>query len=261
MLLKNEIRKILQNNFKRNEVIMIHSSLKAIGLIENNAEGLISELIDYFNEGLVIFPTHTWATIKNDDQIFDINNTPSCVGTLTNIALKTKGFVRSFHPTHSICAYGKLAKWYADHDLNATTPVGPNNCFGILKELKAKIVFLGAPLSKNTFIHSIEEEFNVENRFTEHIYHFISKNNNQTKDYYMPRHFSTLSAHISEHYEKLLPIFLEKQIGYEFKMGNAKCYSIDAKKSYDLVCEILKKDIHAFDDFKDITHLVYNKMS
>lgn len=256
MLLRKEIQEILKNNFNNDDVIMIHSSLKSIGEIEDRAEGLISELINYFTEGLVIFPTHSWATMKEDNQIFDAKKTPSCVGALTNVALNTPGFFRSMHPTHSVCAYGKNAKWYVDHDNDATTPVGENNCFGILKELNAKILFLGAPLSKNTFIHSIEEEYDVEDRFTEHIYHFISTNDDEVIDYYMPKHYSTLSAHISEHYEKLLPIFLDKGIGAEFKLGNATCYNIDAKKSYELVCSILDKDIHAFDDFKDITHLV-----
>lgn len=257
MLLKSEIKEILKKiGIKPTDTILIHSGLKSIGEIEGNAEGLLEALMEYLSEGLLIFPTHSWATMKQDEMVFDATTTESCVGALTNIARKTKGFVRSLHPTHSVCAYGKKAQEYVDHDLIATTPVGPNNCFGILKDYNAKILFIGAPLSKNTFIHSIEEEFDVEDRFTSHIYHFISKNNNTSVDYYMPKHYSTLSAHISEHYEKLLPIFLRKEIGKEFKFGNATSYMIDAKKSHELVCNILKQDIHAFDNFKNIDHLV-----
>lgn len=257
MLLKNDIKEIFKNiGLKQTDTVLIHSSLKAIGPMEGNAQGMLKEFMEYFKNGLLIFPTHTWATMKEDNMIFDVDSTESCVGALTNIARKTKGFIRSLHPTHSVCAYGKKALEYTNYDLNATTPVGPKNCFGILKDYNAKILFLGAPLSKNTFIHSIEEEFDVKDRFTSHIYHFISKGNNTYIDYYMPKHYSTLSAHISEHYEKLLPIFLDKKIAKEFQFGNAISYIVDAKKSYDLVCEILKKDIHAFDNFKDITSLV-----
>jgi len=257
MLLKKEIKEILASlKLKANDTLLIHSSLKSIGQIEDNAEGLLEALMDYLSDGLLIFPTHTWDVMKQDDMVFDVNETPSCVGALTNIARKTKGFIRSMHPTHSVCAYGKNAKWYVDHDLNATTPVGINNCFGILKDLNAKIMFIGAPLSKNTFIHSIEEEFDVAERFTNHIYHFISKDNDKYVEFNMPKHYSKYNPHLSEHYEKLLPIFLQKKIAMEFMLGNAKSYLIDAKKSYELVCDILNKDIHAFDSFKDITHLV-----
>lgn len=257
MLLKNEIKETLKKiGIKSTDTVLIHSSLKSIGEIENRVEGLIEALCDYLNDGLLIFPTHSWATMKADEMVFDADETESCVGALTNVARKTKGFIRSLHPTHSVCAFGKKAQEYVDYDLNATTPVGPNNCFGKLKDYNAKILFIGAPLSKNTFIHSIEEEFDVADRFTSHVYHFISKDKNNTVDYYMPKHYSTLSAHISEHYEKLLPIFLKKNIGKEFMFGNAISYVIDAKMSYDLVCDILNQDIHAFDDFKNIDHLI-----
>lgn len=257
MLLKKEIKEILSNlGIKPTDTVLIHSGLKSIGEIEGNAEGLLDALMEYLSEGLLIFPTHSWATMKEDGMIFNADTTESCVGALTNIARKTKGFIRSLHPTHSVCAYGKKAQEYVNHDLNSTTPVSPNGCFGVLKDYNAKILFIGAPLSKNTFIHSIEEEFDVNDRFTSHIYHFISKNNDKTVDYYMPKHYSTLSAHISEHYEKLLPIFLRKNIGQKFMLGNAVSYMIDAKKSHELVCDILKQDIHAFDDFKNIDHLV-----
>ena len=249
-------REAKKAGIKNDEKLMIHSSLRSVGKICGGAETLINAFINVMSDGLLIFPTHTWDKIKADDMVFDVNNSDSCVGMLTNIARNTEGFVRSFHPTHSVCAYGKNAKWYVDHDLNATSPVGINNCFGILKDINAKILFLGAPLSKNTFIHSIEEEFNVEERFTDHIYHFISTDGEKFVDYFMPKHFSKYNPHLSEHYEKLLPIFIHKNIAKQFIFGNATSYIVDAKKSYELVKEILTKDIHAFDSFKDISHLV-----
>lgn len=256
MLLQKDIPHILKSAGLRSEdTILIHSGLKAIGKIEENAEGLLSELMRYFSDGLLIFPTHTWATMQNDGDIFDTEQSPSCVGTLTEIARKTPGFIRSFHPTHSVCAYGGKAQWYVDHDLTATTPVGPSNCFGILKDMNAKILFLGAPLSKNTFIHSIEEEFNVADRFTAHTYHFISQGQGIRREYHMPKHYSTLSPHISEHYEKLLPLLLKHNIAKDFPFGETIAYLVDAKGCHSLVSKILTKDIHAFDSFKNISAL------
>lgn len=256
MLYKKDILSLLrQCGIQPTDTVLIHSGLRAIGPMEGNAEGLLEVLTDYLSEGLLIFPTHTWAFITQDYAVFDADKTPSCVGTLSNIARKTPGFLRSMHPTHSVCACGTRAKWYVDHDLTASTPVGVKNCFGILADLDAKILFLGAPLSKNTFIHSIEEEMNVPDRFTPHIYHFLSQSKTQSLEYTMPRHYSTLSAHISEHYEKLLPIFLKKKIAKEFLFGNAISYMVYAKTCHTLVRDILTKDLHAFDSFKDISHL------
>lgn len=238
-----------KTGLKNNDKLMIHSSLKSFGNIEGN--DILLALKEYFNQGLVIFPTHTWAYIKEDNQIFDVNNTPSCVGMLTNLALKDKDFKRSLHPTHSVCAYGKNKEKYLLLDNNQNTPVSPTGCFGSLAKMNAKIVFLGAPLSKNTFIHSIEEVFNVPDRFTDKIYHFISKDNDLFYDYYMPRHFSTKRDHLSENYTKLLPHLIKHNIAYIDYIGNSKSVIIDAKECYLYVSYLLKNNLHIFDDDKE----------
>lgn len=237
------------------DVLMIHSSLRSVGKIVGGAENLVKAFKDSLTNGLLIFPTHTWASIQKDDMIFDVNESVSCVGALTNVARCMEGFKRSMHPTHSVCAYGKGRDEYLSLDMNAKTPCSPNGCFGSLKEMNAKILFLGAPLSKNTFIHSIEEEMDVPDRFTSHIYHFRSKDNENIKDFYMPRHYSTKSAHISDHYEKLLPIMLGHNIAKKVYIGNSISYLVDAKKCHSMVKEMLSNDIHAFDDFESVEHL------
>ena len=252
MITKNDILNILiDNNFKTNDTILIHSSLKSIGEIDGGAETLIDALKEYFYDGLIIFPTHTWSFMNSDDQTLDLVDANSCVGALTNIAL-TKGFKRSFHPTHSVCAYGKLSEDYLSHDDNAKTPVSPSGCFGILHELNAKILFIGAPLSKNTFIHSIEERFNVPDRFTNKIYHFYSTDGTITKEFYMPKHYSSLNPHISNNYLKLENPLHTLGISANFKLGDAKCIVIDSKKCFKFVSYILENNLHIFDDDKEI---------
>lgn len=238
------------NGFKSTDNLMLHSSLKSFGNIIG--QDIIDAFIEYINEGLVMLPTHTWSFMKNDEQVLDLNEANSCVGALTNIALKTPGFKRSFHPTHSICAYGKDKEKYLALDLNSKTPVDPNGCFGSLWKIGTKILFLGAPLSKITFVHSIEEEMNVNDRFTEHIYHFFSRDNDKTVEYYMPKHYSTKAEHLSEHYAKLLPEMLKKGIAQQMYIGNSKTYCIDACKCREYVLYLLNKDIHIFDDYRKI---------
>lgn len=247
---KDDILFDLENSgLQASDKLMIHSSLKSFGDIEG--KDIIEAFKEYISDGLIIFPTHTWKYIQNDNDVFDVENTPSCVGMLTNIALKTEGFKRSLHPTHSVCAYGAKSEEYLNYDLNSNTPVSPNGCFGVLNKLEAQILFMGAPLSKNTFIHSIEEEMGVHDRFTEHIYHFITKNKEEKYDYYMPRHYSSLSEHISDNYEKLLPHFLVHGIARKIYIGNSKTYVVDAKKCYNYVKSLITNNRHIFDDNLD----------
>ena len=252
MLTKDKIFETLKSlNLKNSDTILIHSSLKSIAQIEGNAEGLIEALKEYFNQGLIILPMHTWASIKNDYDTLDLKAQNSCVGELPNIAYKM-GFIRSIHPTHSVVAYGKGAINYISHDLNSKTPVSYRGCFGVLGKMNAKILFLGCPLSKNTFVHSIEEKYNVPDRFTDHIYTFYVKDNDNVYTYHMPRHYSKYNAHLSEHYLKLEKPMINLGIASQFIFGNAKSIIVDAKLCEDYVSSLLEKNIHIFDDRKEI---------
>ncbi|MDE6047054.1 MAG: AAC(3) family N-acetyltransferase, partial [Anaeroplasmataceae bacterium] len=238
-----------QNGFKKTDAVLLHSSLKSFGAIEG--KDIIEAFKEFFSSGLVIFPTHTWSTITKNEDVFDVKKTPSCVGALTNLALKDPDFKRSVHPTHSVCAYGKNQEAYLKLDLNQSTPVSPTGCFGSLWKMNAKILFLGVPLSKNTMIHSIEEEMQVPDRFTEEIYHFTSIGYDTTYSYFMPRHYSTKREHLSENYAKLLPHLLEYKIAEEIYIGNSKTILVSAKLCYDYVKYILSKNIHLFDNDKE----------
>jgi aminoglycoside 3-N-acetyltransferase len=252
MLTKAQIFKTFKDlGLKNNDNIMIHSSLKEIGEIEGRAEGLIEALKEYFNEGLIMLPSHTWSFMNKDNDILDLNEENSCVGILPNIALRL-GFLRSHHPTHSIVCFGKYAKEYIKNDDYTSTPVSPEGCFGRLKEINAKILFLGAKLSKNTFIHSIEEKYNVADRFTKKKYHLYSKDNDKLYEYNIYKHYSTLNPHISENYLKLEKPLINLGIAKTFKFGNANSIIIDATLCAKYVSKLLEKNIHIFDDNKEI---------
>ncbi|MCR5786764.1 MAG: AAC(3) family N-acetyltransferase [Acholeplasmatales bacterium] len=252
MLNKELIFKTLKDlNLKNTDTIMIHSSLHSIGKIENNAEGLIEALKEYFSNGLIIFPMHTWSFMNSDNQTLDLTIENSCVGMLPNIAFR-HGFIRSKHPTHSVVAYGKKAFEYIKYDDTANTPASPSGCFGRLGKMNAKILFLGCPLSKNTFIHSIEEQFNVADRLTDHIYKFYTKDNNGIYEYNVHKHYSKYNAHLSEHYLKLEKPMIEKGIASYFMFGNAKSIIVDAKKCEEYVKELLINNIHEFDNALEV---------
>lgn len=43
------------------DTVLIHSSLKAVGPVEEKEKACCRQLSDYFSpEGLLLFPTHTW---------------------------------------------------------------------------------------------------------------------------------------------------------------------------------------------------------
>ena len=86
MYTKEDLKKQLQDmGLTGEETILIHSSMKSIGAVEGGADTVLDAWMEYFAEGLLLLPTHTWANVNADHPVYDYRSTPSCVGLLTNL--------------------------------------------------------------------------------------------------------------------------------------------------------------------------------
>lgn len=139
MYTKNDLKNQLKNmGLTGNETILIHSSMKSIGDVQDRVEGVLDVLIDYFKNGLLLFPTHTWKTVNSENPVYNPYETPSCVGILTNLFMKRDDVVRSLHPTHSMAGIGKDAALYLAGEENCNTPCTPGGCYDRLRQRNAK---------------------------------------------------------------------------------------------------------------------------
>ena len=158
---------LYQMGLNGTETILIHSSMKAIGDVEGGAETVLDAWMEYFKEGLLLLPTHTWKTVNESHPVFDSQKEPSCVGILTNLFMKREGVVRSLHPTHSMAGFGKHAAEYLAGEEYHNTPCTPGGCYDRLKDAGGKILLVGVGHERNTYIHSVEEVLNVPNRLSD----------------------------------------------------------------------------------------------
>ena len=129
------IRHIKALGIKPTDTIMVHTSLKSIGVIEpegkTTAEVCIDALRECVSEGLLLIPAHTWATVRNEGQEFDVRTSLPNIGAVPTVAVKLAeaahdagqtDCIRSLHPTHSVVAFGKRAAAYVAGDTFAQTP-------------------------------------------------------------------------------------------------------------------------------------------
>lgn len=241
MYSKNDlISQLKEMGLKSTDNIMIHSSMKSIGDVKDGADTVVDAFMDYFNNGMVMMPTHTWKQMSEDYNIFDPNKEACCVGIIPNIFMHRDNVFRSLHPTHSIAAYGRNANIYIQGDENFTTPCNPQGCFGRLYDIDAKILLIGVTHAKNTYIHSIEESMNIKERFTEFPTTFYVKMpNNNLKKVSMYRHFNAKNAHISETFDKLKDYYYDKNAAKLVHFGDAECILCEARKLYELTAKIL----------------------
>lgn len=239
--------------------IMIHSSCKSIGEVEGRADGILDALMEFFSEGLLMLPTHTWAQMGTDHSVFDPETEPACVGILPNLFRKRPGVIRSLHPTHSIAAYGRgtvhgiCAADFVKGEENCTTPCMPGGCWDRLRTVHAKIILIGVTHARNTFIHAVEEILDVPERLTEQPVEFqIKMPDGSLKPIRMHRHYNRHTAHISEAFDKLMDAYFETGAAVRTTFGDANCILCDANRIFEVTKEVLSHEINCFIDREEI---------
>ena len=225
------------------DTVLIHSSMKAIGAVEGGADTVLDAWMEYFSEGLLLLPTHTWRQMSAEYPVFDPEKEESCVGLLTNLFRKRDGVVRSLHPTHSMAAYGRTAAEYIRGEENCNTPCTPGGCYDRLRTVGGKILLVGVGHERNTFIHSVEEVLNVPNRLTDKpVLFYVVMPDGQRKKVYMRRHYNAMQPHISEDFVKLEQAFYDRGAAKRVPFGEASCILCDAKKVFEVTRDVLAPD-------------------
>lgn len=251
---------------KGDETILIHSSMKAIGAVDGGADTVLDAWMEYFKDGLLLLPTHTWKTVNADNPVYNPQTTPSCVGLLTNMFMKRDGVIRSLHPTHSMAGYGKNAAEYLAGEEYNNTPCTPGGCYDRLKDAGGKVLLVGVGHERNTYIHSVEEVLNVPNRLSdmpmELVIELQEESNNSGKlppynrddgwkkhtdnrlyrKVYVRKHYNAQQPHISEDFVKLNQIFLDRGVVRKVKFGDADSLLCDAKGMFNIVRQVIASD-------------------
>ncbi len=246
------ISDIKRTGIRKDGTLLIHSSMKAIGQVEGGGDTVLDAFIDYMKEGLLLFPTHSWSDKNLRDGIYDPRTEPACVGILPNLFMKRTGAIRSMHPTHSVTAMGNRAQAYVQRDNEVYTPCPRNGCFGGLYDEEAQLLFLGATLKSNTYIHSLEELLNIPDRINPKARKIkLLYQNGEVReiDYYS--HYWT-RGDVSKNYDKLLLPMLHMGIAKEVKIGDALSYVVEVKPMTDWVIGLLKENPSLFDNDEPI---------
>jgi aminoglycoside 3-N-acetyltransferase len=229
------------------DTLLVHSSMKAVGAVEGGADTVLDALAEAVADGLLILPTHSWKTMGEDRLLFDPLTEPSCVGILTNLFLKRPGVVRSLHATHSVAALGRGAAEYVAGEEQVRTPCGRAGCWGKLWDRNAKILFLGCPLSRNTYLHGVEEWNHIEDRLTETMTPFqVRAPHGGIIDAPLYRHHCSVSEDVSANYIKMEPVFLKHGAAKEGRVGDARSVLCDAAAMAELTGGLLKRDPNLF---------------
>lgn len=170
MLTQQDIHAFLQKHgIPTDATVLVHTSMRALGEVENGCDGVIDGFCSYLRDGLFLVPTHTWDNVNEKQPVYDVRRTPPCIGALPTVAAFRKDGVRSLHPTHSIAAFGARAEEYVAGEEKFSSPCPPGGAWSRLYDEDATILLIGVALNRNTYFHAVDEEIPLPDRLRDPI--------------------------------------------------------------------------------------------
>ena len=113
------------------------------------------------SDGTLVMPTFSYSFTKGES--FDICNTPSAVGMVTERFRTRPGVRRTADPIFSFACRGPLAQELCA--IPVTECFGAESVFAAFHRLDTHIICLGCSLSRATFVHYVETTHGVEYRY------------------------------------------------------------------------------------------------
>lgn len=231
------------------DLLTVHTSLKAIGEIDgqgkSGAEVVIDALRTCVSNGILMIPAHTYQNIR-EVPVFDIRRTMPCIGALPCVAVEManravdmgdKTCVRSMQVSHSVVAFGENAYEFVECDRYVRTRTPMAGCYGKLYYEGGKILLLGVDLSRNTYIHAIDEQIDA----TVYGATAVTVTDYDGKSWVQEELLTKGPAAATfVRYKDALDAVGAITYG---KIGDAESMLIDARKCYDVVMETRKNEI------------------
>jgi len=157
------IKNLEHIGIQKGDTLLVHSSLSKIGFLENGPKTLIDALLNVIGEnGNLLMPTspnnvYQLNYIQNTPY-FDVLNSPSKTGAITEYFRTLKGVKRSLHPTEPVSVFGPLANYFTKDHFNQLTPYTKNSPFYKVTEKQGKILYIGVTLAMaGTSLHTLED--------------------------------------------------------------------------------------------------------
>lgn len=134
-----------QSGVKPGHPIIVHSAYSNLYNYKGTPNELIDALLDYLGpEGTLCMPSFP-EDRRNPDRIFDVRNSPSAAGYLTEVFRKRMGVKRSLNKLHPVCAYGKDADVITKSHVNSRICFDELSPFYIIGKLGGYVVNIGMP--------------------------------------------------------------------------------------------------------------------
>ena len=228
---------------RRGDLLFLHTDLLRFGRI---APGMLKSRTALFDaliavlreavgpEGTLLMLTLSVRTLHTGR--FDVDQTPSEAGALTEYYRSLPGVQRTPHPTHSAAGEGARIALFMDPPMH---PFGVGSLFDLLKREHGKLLFLGADFHWSTFNHHIETLLPVKYRKEIPMPMTVVRNGQEKKTtalrFRKPARYWTSFA-------RFRTALMERGILKEAQLGKGTIALAPAKAVFETGTELLRRD-------------------
>ena len=155
----------LENTFKQagilpTDTVFLRISLAVANSFVGEVDGFLNFLKEYFKDGNVVMSSYTFnkspLMYLFENPIFNPNTSIDRLNLVSEMFRRDKEVYRSIHPTHSLIAYGKDAKYIVKDHEKSPFCYHKDSPFAKLYRLNAKEVSIGVYPTSLTY-HYIEQ--------------------------------------------------------------------------------------------------------
>lgn len=146
---------------RRGDVLLVHSSMRAVGPVDGGADAMIDALMQAVgDEGTLLMPAFNY-TRPPPAPHFDPLLTPGATGVLGERFRLRPGTLRSLHPAHSVCAAGpRAAEFLADHPLHGS--FGVDSPIDRAAQAGGWVLLIGVSHTSSSTVHVGESHAGVK---------------------------------------------------------------------------------------------------
>ncbi|MDP1715437.1 MAG: AAC(3) family N-acetyltransferase [Anaerolineales bacterium] len=223
----------------RSDTIVVHTSYKSLGGVEGGADTVIDVMRELVGpSGTVMFPAFNFQS-WTETHYFDVIETPSKMGMITEMARLKPDAKRTPHPIYSFSVLGARADEFSKAD--DVEAYGPNSAFALFHKLNATLISIGLDFN-NTFSmhHYIEYNTGCDYRRVKEFagiymgydrkpqiktYSMFVRNHDRVKTYIVPGMNDLLHAGVIK----------------EIQVGAAKVHYLTANEFFDNMSVIVRE--------------------
>ena len=226
------------------DTVLVHSSLSKIGFVEEGAKTIVYALLNVVgSNGNLLMPTSPNGGFQLNYiqklNVFDVANDKSKLGAISEYFRRLPNCQRSAHPTEPVSGVGPDAEYYTKDHFGEQTPYTSSSPFYRVSERGGKILYIGVTLDNaGTSLHVLEDaiaDFKYPVYFNESFHVDVKFSDGEVRSMKTKVHNPEQS--VRRKCDGLIPLFKDKGVLKENKIGQARTLVVDAKSMLDTMLD------------------------